>query len=201
MVRHYRGVREYRRVVVPERNWATELWLYVGEPGTGKSYCARSEGGRQYWKQPSQWWDSYDGHEVVIFDEFRDHLRFVKLDYLQRLADRYPLLVETKGGNVPFLAKRLIITANSSPQDWFSKLINSGRSLSALIRRTTGVKVFLRGSNGEAVIKEFLSPEEVERFYYNQRYSEKEFLRFCPGEGREIKEDASFDFGENDVFF
>ena len=40
---------------------------------------------------------------------------------LQRLLDWYPLWVEVKEGSVPMLAKRYVLTANTSPEDWYLK--------------------------------------------------------------------------------
>ena len=38
---------------------------------------------------------------------------------LQRLLDWYPLWVEVKGGSVPMMAKRYVLTSNTSPDDWY----------------------------------------------------------------------------------
>ena len=69
-----------------------------------------------YWKQRSNWWDGYSTQETVVLDEFYGWLPF---DLLLRLCDRYPLLVETKGGQVQFVAKTIIITSNSLPSNWY----------------------------------------------------------------------------------
>lgn len=34
--------------------------------------------------------------------------------------DRYPMMVQTKGGQTQFLAKDLIITSNSQPWEWYN---------------------------------------------------------------------------------
>lgn len=72
-----------------------------------------------YWKQRSQWWDGYMNHEVVVIDEFYGWLPY---DTLLRLCDRYPLMVETKGGQVNFCAKTIVITTNGVPNTWYKNV-------------------------------------------------------------------------------
>ena len=48
----------------------------------------------------------------MVLDDFKDY--GMPLVDLQRLLDWYPLWVEVKG-SVPMLAKRYVITANTSP--------------------------------------------------------------------------------------
>ena len=52
---------------------------------------------------------------------------------LKKLADRYPMMVETKGGRVLFKARRLVITSNIAPQQWYPKY-----PFDSLERRITG---------------------------------------------------------------
>ena len=66
-----------------------------------------------------KWWDGYSGQETVVLDDFKDYA--MPLVELQRLLDWYPLWVEVKGGSVPMLAKRYVLTANTSPEDWYLK--------------------------------------------------------------------------------
>lgn len=135
MVRYYRGILQYKMIVAPQRNFMTELIFCFGPPGTGKSRWAFETYPGAYWKQPSHWWDSYHGEETVILDDFYGWLPYH--DVL-RLADRYPLLVETKGGQVNFCAKRIIITSNALPADLWQKIEDK----SAFIRRISLYKFF-----------------------------------------------------------
>lgn len=119
-----------------ERDWATHTTVYWGPSGTGKSRRALAEAGPgAYWLAKPEangvlWFDGYEGQEVVVIDEFYG---WIQRDKLQRMSDRYPLLVQTKNGTVPFLAKRIIITSNEHPATWWPKV-----GLGAMQRRLTG---------------------------------------------------------------
>ncbi len=132
--RYYRAFNRYRLLTSCGREWQTEVVVYWGPPGTGKSRHALELGGAsQFWlPQPKSaggcvWWDGYDGQETVVIDEFYG---WIPRSSLQRLVDRYPLMVETKGGSVPFVAKRIIITSNKSPSTWYPRI-----GLGAMARR------------------------------------------------------------------
>lgn len=125
-------VQRYRRLTMPQRDWLTEVVVYWGEPGIGKTSRARYEAGPDaFWlSKPggqTTWWDDYDGQEVVVIDEFYG---WIARDLMCRLCDRYPLNVETKGGSTRFLAKKIIITSNIHPQYWWPRV-----GLGAMARR------------------------------------------------------------------
>jgi len=119
-----------------ERDWPTYTQVYWGEPGTGKTRRALEEAGPgAYWLPRPEangmvWWDGYDGHEIVVIDEFYG---WIRRDLMQRMCDRYPLLVQTKNGTTPFLAKKIIITSNEHPVAWWHKI-----GLGAMQRRLEG---------------------------------------------------------------
>ncbi len=106
------------------RDWQTQTVVYWGEPGVGKSRRALEEGGLDaYWlarTEGTPWWDGYDGHDVVVIDEFM--VGMIRRDIMCRLCDRYPLLVPVKGGMIPFVAKRIIITSNHPPSEWYPRI-------------------------------------------------------------------------------
>ncbi len=121
--RHSRGFREYQVLKRPKRDWITHTTVIWGPSGVGKTRRAMEEGGPDaYWiSKPNSkggplWLDGYDGQETVIIDEFYG---WIARDLLQRMCDRYPLLLQCKGGSVSFLAKRIIITSNCSPTSWW----------------------------------------------------------------------------------
>lgn len=117
-IRYNRGIKEYRRLVQPKRTWKTEVIVCFGKPGTGKSKWVQRQAPDAYWKPRSQWWCGYEGQADVVIDDFYGWLPF---DFMLRLLDEYPLLVETKGGQAQFMAKRIFITSNKLPEEWYGE--------------------------------------------------------------------------------
>lgn len=117
-VRYYRAFEKYSTLKTKPRNHPVEVHIAYGPTGTGKSKWAMETYPNAYWKQRSKWWDGYFKHETVVIDEFYGWLPF---DLLLRLLDRYPLLVETKGGQVQFVAKTIVITSNTPPNKWYDE--------------------------------------------------------------------------------
>jgi len=52
----------------------------------------------------------------VVIDEYYGWLQWTTL---LRLCDRYPMMVETKGGQVQFTAKTIVFTSNTPPSQWY----------------------------------------------------------------------------------
>jgi len=129
-VRHYRAFEKYMTMKTEPRNHDVEVHVLYGPTGTGKSRWCMDEYPGAYWKQRSKWWDGYFKHDVVIVDEYYGWLPF---DLLLRLCDRYPLLVESKGGQLQFVAKTICFTTNKHPDLWY----HSDCYFSALERRVT----------------------------------------------------------------
>lgn len=115
-IRYYRGFQQYRLIAHPPRSWKTHVSVFYGPPGSGKSRRCLEENPGAYWKPHGKWWDGYLTQETVIVDDFYGWLPYSQL---LNLMDRYPLNVETKGGTVSFVAKRIIFTSNSHPSEWY----------------------------------------------------------------------------------
>ncbi len=133
-VRYYRAFERYRCLNTKPRNHSMSVIVIQGPTGTGKSRWALEQYDGAYWKQRSQWWDGYSGEKVVVLDEFYGWLPF---DLLLRLCDRYPLLVESKGGQLQMVAEVVVITTNSIPRNWYNNVY-----FDSLVRRVTEWKVF-----------------------------------------------------------
>lgn len=103
----------------------TTLEVFWGPSGSGKSRRAHADYPNAFWLvKPSStggtlWWDGYDGQAVVVIDEFYG---WISRDLVQRLVDRYPLQVQTKGGSVKFNSPKIVITSNVPPSRFWKSM-------------------------------------------------------------------------------
>lgn len=126
--KYNRAFHAYEFMQAKNRSQMTDIILILGPTGTGKSRLASEWSGTKYWKPRGQWWTGYNNEETVILDDFYGWMPY---DDLLRLGDRYPLILETKGGHVNFNSKTVIITSNKPPELWYERQHN----LEALYRR------------------------------------------------------------------
>jgi len=117
-LRYQRGLKEYKRIRMPKRDWAMEVILIIGPTGTNKSRWCKANYPDAYWKDGTKWWDDYDGQETVVWGEFYGGC--CRFSDLLRLLDRNPMHVETKGGYVQFTSRRIIFTSNQEPESWYN---------------------------------------------------------------------------------
>lgn len=132
-----RGIKE------PEREEVT-VELYFGEPGTGKTRKAREENPGIYTvplTTGTMWFDGYDGQEVALIDDFCGKKSKVPLDYTLRLLDRYPVQIPCKGAFIWWVPKKVIITTNIHPENWYDWHTRR-RQWEALKRRIHRVVIF-----------------------------------------------------------
>lgn len=138
------------------RSWMTELYIYTGIAGSGKSHAAYTEA-KDYLKfhgldeepyylmVPSNkssplWWQDYVGQSVVIIDDFYGS---IDIDFFKRLIDKYPCTVNCKNGHAEFLAKRVYITSNTGWRNWWAnELLANKNNEDAIERRIFVNKVF-----------------------------------------------------------
>lgn len=124
-VKYFRGLQSLVTMFQPSRDHVSKVYVFWGPTGTGKTRAAMQfpnvykvhgliKGGHV-------WFDAYDPsfHETVLFDDFYGGIPF---GLLLQLLDRYPHLVETKGGMVQFRAKNVIFTSNNRPESWYPKM-------------------------------------------------------------------------------
>lgn len=140
VITQFKGITNARNIVLPPRNFKTKTILIFGLPGVGKSRYILEFFPNAFWKSPdSSWFDGYSGQDDIVLDDFYGSLQ---LSTFLRLSDRYPLLLQTKGGHVNIQAKRLIISSNSLPTDWYHNAIAKNPWIGrALCRRFDGLIV------------------------------------------------------------
>lgn len=130
------------------RSQKTETWVIYGPPGTGKSRFVRERVGLGgFWKSPNNnWWDGYTGQADVVMDDYKSWLPWSEL---LQVMDEYPLRVQVKGGFTTFVAKRVFITTNFKPAEWYGKPDDPDKDrkypLEAILRRVEHWVVFVPG--------------------------------------------------------
>lgn len=115
-VKYFKGIREAMKLREPVRDYDTEFTIIIGPPGVGKTTYAMESWPEAYWKSHDQWWDFYDGHSVVVLDEYKGYLPY---SLLCRMHDPSPLIVGNKGSTKQFLASSVVIISNYMPWEWY----------------------------------------------------------------------------------
>lgn len=135
------------RVYPRSREEPPEVNLLYGPPGCGKTRMV-VESEDDLWTLPltdGLWFDGFDSHDSALLDDFSGKFSKLALSLLLRLLDRYVIRVPVKGGFVQFTPKRIWITTNIHPSEWYDY---TGREVhySAVQRRVTRVIVW--GADG-----------------------------------------------------
>jgi len=141
--RYYRAIDRFILDNEPKRNWITFTTVYWGVSGCGKTRRAHYEAslkddgtvGEPYYvlRKPQGggvYWDGYNGEKNIIIDEFYG---WIPRTQMQVLCDRYPAVIDIKLGARNFVAKKIWITSNEAPKDWWKNI-----GLGAMERRLTG---------------------------------------------------------------
>jgi len=109
-----RGV---RRLPLSNNN----VHIYTGLSGVGKTRKAIAMYPGAYhgvWPTGGRWWwPNYRGENVIIFDEFREQIKY---DQCLKLFDVHPMGIEYKGGNRQNVSNKIIITTIRDPVTWYS---------------------------------------------------------------------------------
>jgi hypothetical protein len=111
--------------MVPPEDLPTlsNYWIW-GATGTGKSRSARDwcreNNFTVYRKNRNKWWDSYQGQDVVIIDDWSPETECLG-DDLKDWADHYSFIGETKGGSMVIRPKTIIVTSQFCPEACFRR--------------------------------------------------------------------------------
>ncbi len=161
-------LQDYALKIKGIRNWATDIHIYVGKSGTGKTYTAQHEDEDYYvvpWPMGGRWWwPGYTGQNTVVMDEFRHQ---IKLDVMLKMMDRYDWHLESKGRNFHFCSKKIIITTNIDPKDWYPHIEKSKKEpLARRIREFCTIWDFSEGVDFSW--PDFVMTERTERFEFKE---------------------------------
>lgn len=166
MLKYHKAFSVYEQVVANSKARAegaereVEVIVYWGKPGTGKSYRADRElrglglgagadgalgAEAAYYSVPMPkgsglYFDGYVGQHGVLIDEMRGSR--MSHEMLLRLLDRYRCTVPVHGGQVVWVPRKIILTSNYHPFEWYRNLNVSDPELGpwrALERRLSSV--------------------------------------------------------------
>jgi len=94
----------------PRKSQTHGLYVY-GAAFSGKTHFFKNKYPNAYFKDNGPWWDGYDSHTVVIWDEFDWTLNSVHT--MKQLLNHAPLKVPIKGGMIEFKASLIVILTNT----------------------------------------------------------------------------------------
>jgi len=111
-----------RVVRVEKRSTAPRLYVFVGQPGHGKSHNAAKVAetyASSAWVTitPSGFVLGYNGEKCVIIDDFRG--TDVPYNVLLRMTDKYPYTCNVKGGQEQWNPDCIIFTNVEMPAAWY----------------------------------------------------------------------------------
>jgi len=152
-----RGITSMLGLMTPTRHFMTHGYWIFGPTGCGKSRWAHSVTPTStYVKDAStEWFCGYQGESTMIIDDYRPNAR-LSFSFLLKLADRYPLPLQVKGGQVQMTSKRLIVTSPVSPEKAFEHLsFMTEGDIAQLHRRFTVIDM------NETCIVPYLCPDDL----------------------------------------
>lgn len=123
VIKYHRGFDALAKYLKPPVKPVPHITLCFGPPRIGKTRVFYDETSPDnQWATPvtnGLWFDGYIGQEDVLFDDFDGKRSHTSLRDLLRILDRYPIQVGVKGSHVWWVPKRIYITTNFFPRDWY----------------------------------------------------------------------------------
>lgn len=136
-LRHDRAISRIMQERRPAKRYRdVKVSVVWGKTGVGKTRrIVELEQDNLYLKDNSQWWDHYDQHQAVLFDDFYGQHR---VSEMLRWLDGYHVQLNVKGGHTWLHATRIYITSNHPPELWYPSIDNEVRA--ALNRRINTIE-------------------------------------------------------------
>lgn len=128
-VKYPRGMANAQMHYAPGRDPETRVQVHVhwGDAGSGKSFHVRERyANRSYYaptvgKDGRQWYDGYEGQEVLVFEDY-DQYCCMSFPQWKRLCDDGEFSLPTKGGFLKCAATLIVFTSNEPPCNWYKQL-------------------------------------------------------------------------------
>lgn len=99
--------------------------VYYGEPRSGKTGTVyRRHDRKEIFKkgrESSQHWTKYDGHPVLLIDEFGGDDCPINIGMAQEVLDQWPLELKIMYGTKPAKWNTVYLCSNLPPSQWFSR--------------------------------------------------------------------------------
>lgn len=135
-IKYYGGIQRAIMQTQQKREAPPEVIVIWGLTGVGKSKYVSDHELDIYWVNHSgKWWDGYQNQSAICLDDYRGS--WFQFHELLRLLDRYPTNVEIKGGYMTFNAKKIYITSDRDPREWYPNI--SFETYKQLERRITKI--------------------------------------------------------------
>lgn len=122
-IKYYRGIERLQQILAEKpRDPANtpNIWIIIGSTGTGKTRRAWTLSNGDLYAKPvdNKWWDGYSGQKFVLFDDFAGDDQ-IRSESLLSIVDRYPRIVEFKGGSRHLSSHNFIFTSNIAVDRWY----------------------------------------------------------------------------------
>lgn len=135
-VRNHKGIGAWKAAISPKREKHTISLVIYGASDSGKTHWVRSTFPGALWLTKgatSLWFDEYDDHDVIVFDEFCGGV--MSLTWFKRLIDKTPLTLDAKGSSRNINPALVVFISNTPPEEWYSAEVLTGAHRDAFNRR------------------------------------------------------------------
>lgn len=122
VVRLHKGLVYYKQLRSPKRDEHTICLILYGESKAGKTTLVRKMFPDAVWIMggvSGTWFDKYDDHDVVVFDEFSGTMPF---HWFKRIVDASPLELDAKGSSRNFRARMVVFLSNKDYENWYTSI-------------------------------------------------------------------------------